>query len=227
VTRDDERFYLERGMGGTLGYGEQPAVIVIDFARAFTNPARALGGDLAAELRNARALLDAARVAGCPVYFTTVAYEEEDVGDAGVWSRKISALSDLRAGSPDVEIDPALGRRPDEPVLVKKYASAFFGTDLLSRLTARRVDTLIIAGCTTSGCVRATAVDAIQHGLRPIVVLEAVGDRSPAAHAQSIVDLRAKYADVVSLDDAVEHLGRMRPPVAGDAGHGVPAAGTG
>jgi len=208
VTRDDEGFYAERGFGRTLGYGERPAVVVIDFARAFTNPDLPLGGDLGAELRSARALVDAAREAVCPIYFTTVAYEEEDLGDAGVWARKISGLRDLRAGTPDVDIDPALGRRPDEPVLVKKYASAFFGTDLLSRLTARRVDTLIIVGCTTSGCVRATAVDAIQLGLRPIVVLEAVGDRSPAAHEQSIVDMQAKYADVVRLDDAVEYLAR-------------------
>lgn len=224
MTPEDERFYAERGFGRPVGYGERPAVVVVDFARAFTNPDFPLGGDLAAELRCARALLDAAREAACPIYFTTVAYEEQDLGDAGVWSRKISGLSDLRAGTADVDIDPALGRRPEEPVLIKKYASAFFGTDLLSRLTARRVDTLIIAGCTTSGCVRATAVDAIQHGLRPIVVLDAVGDRSPAAHEQSIVDLQAKYADVVRLENAVDQLARIQRPAAGDTARRVAPA---
>ena len=105
-----------------------------------------------------------------------------------------------------VEIDPRLDFRQSDSLLVKKYASCFFGTDLISRLLSRRVDTVIIVGCTTSGCVRATAVDAVQTGLRPMVVREAVGDRSAAAHEQSLFDLDAKYADVVSLDETLQHL---------------------
>jgi len=112
-------------------------------------------------------------------------------------------------GSPEVDQDDRLGRHEGESILVKKYASAFFGTDLLSRLNALRVDTLVIVGCTTSGCVRATAVDAIQNGLRPIVVREAVGDRDPAAHQQSLRDLQAKYADVVSADAVLARLASL------------------
>jgi GH15 family glucan-1,4-alpha-glucosidase len=126
--------------------------------------------------------------------------------DAGIWAKKMAGLMTLRAGQPEVEVDPSLGRLPDEPVISKKYASAFFGTDLLTRLNSTRVDTLLLAGCTTSGCVRATAVDAVQNGLRPMVVGEAVGDRSQAAHEQSLFDLQAKYADVVSTDEVLEYL---------------------
>ena len=104
--------------------------------------------------------------------------------------------------------------QPNDILLVKKYASCFFGTDLVPRLNSRRIDTLIITGCTTSGCVRATAVDAVQNGFRPMVVREAVGDRSKAAHEQSLFDLNAKYADVVSLDETLHYLktvGHNRP----------------
>jgi nicotinamidase-related amidase len=105
-----------------------------------------------------------------------------------------------------VELDSRLERRSDEAIIVKKYASAFFGTDFITRLNARRVDTLIVTGCTTSGCVRATAVDALQLGLRPVVVREAVGDRAEAPHRQSLFDLEQKYADVVSVSEVVEYL---------------------
>jgi len=104
------------------------------------------------------------------------------------------------------EIDPRLDFRPSDSLLLKKYASCFFGTDLVPRLNSRRVDTLIIVGCTTSGCVRASAVDAVQNGFRPMVVREAVGDRSAAAHEQSLFDLQAKYADVVSLDETLQYM---------------------
>ena len=105
-----------------------------------------------------------------------------------------------------MKVDPRLDRRSDDSLLVKRYASCFFGTDLVPRLTSRHVDTLVITGCTTSGCVRATAVDAVQNGFRPMVVREAVGDRSVAAHEQSLFDLNAKYADVVSLDETLHYL---------------------
>ena len=206
---DDARMYAERGFGRTIGFGERPAVVAIDLIRAFTDPASPLGADLSGPLARTRSVIEAARAARVPVYYTTVAYEDADLEDAGTWVRKIGSLTTLRAGTPEVEVDPALGRLDGEPVIAKKYASAFFGTDLLSRLNARRVDTLVITGCTTSGCVRATAVDAIQHGLRPIVALDAVGDRSEAAHRQSLADLQAKYADVVAADDVLAYLSRL------------------
>ena len=201
-----DKFFEDRGFGLRIGYGDRPALIVIDLVRGFTDPEKPLGADLSAQLTVTRRLLEAARRAEVPVYFTTVSYEERDLRDAGIWARKMAGLMTLRAGQPEVEVDLSLGRLPDEPVISKKYASSFFGTDLLTRLNSTRVDTLLLAGCTTSGCVRATAVDAVQNGLRPMVVGEAVGDRSRAAHEQSLFDLQAKYADVVSADEVLEYL---------------------
>ena len=160
-------------------------------------------------VEQARRVLDEGRRTGLPILFTTVAYEDADLAGRGGLGDQGARQRDAPPGSPEVEQDDRLGRAEGESILVKKYASAFFGTDLLSRLNALRVDTLVIVGCTTSGCVRATAVDAIQNGFRPIVVREAVGDRDPAAHEQSLRDLQAKYADVVSADAVVAHLASL------------------
>ena len=175
-----------------------------------TNPSLPLGSNLDRELVETVRALGAAREAEIPIYFTAVWYEEKDLRDAGLWAKKMAGAMTLRAGTPEVEIDPRLGRRADEAIIVKKYASVFFGTDLVSRLNSQRIDTLILTGCTTSGCVRATAVDAVQNGFRPMVVREAVGDRAKPAHDQSLFDLHAKYADVVSVDETLEYLSRLK-----------------
>jgi maleamate amidohydrolase len=208
------QFFLGRGFGGRVGFGERPAVIVIDYFRAFTDPSQPLGANLDRELEATHELLTAARAAQVPIFYTVVAYEEKDLRDAGLWARKMSGSSTMRAGTPLVELDPRLERRPDEAIVLKKYASAFFGTDLVSRLNTRGIDTLLLAGCTTSGCVRATAVDGLQNGYHVIVVEEAVGDRAELAHRQSLFDLDAKYADVVSLADTVGYLDRQRAATA-------------
>jgi nicotinamidase-related amidase len=204
----DREFFAERGFGGRVGFGERPALITVDLINAFTDPASPLGAAMDAQLETARAVLNAARICGLPRYFTTLWYEDSDLADAGVWIRKISGLATLRANTHEVRIDARLGRRDDEHLVVKKYASAFFGTDLLSRLVSTGVDTLVIVGCTTSGCVRATAVDAIQYGLRPVVVREAVADRSAAAHEQALFDLEQKYADVDTVDEVIAEFER-------------------
>lgn len=206
MSSEMDQFFKDRGFGLKIGYGESPALVVIDLVQGFTNPDLPLGADLSSQLAETRRLLEAARAAEIPIYFTTVAYQEEDLRDAGIWAKKMAGIMTLREGMPEVEVDPSLGRLPGEPVIAKKYASAFFGTDLLSRLNSLRVDTLLIVGCTTSGCVRATAVDAVQNGFRPMVVGEAVGDRSQAAHDQSLFDLNAKYADVVGMEDVLGYL---------------------
>jgi nicotinamidase-related amidase len=199
--------FAERGFGNRIGFGARPALLVIDFLVGFTDPALPLGSDLEREINATRVLLDAARASGVTVLHTAVSYDEEAMRDAGIWAiKQARGVATLRAGSPATEIDPRVGRRHDEPIINKKYASAFFGTDLVSRLVTRGVDTLVIAGCTTSGCVRATAVDACQLGLRPMVVREAVGDRAEAAHRQSLFDLDQKYADVVDLDRTAAYL---------------------
>ncbi|HXG36015.1 MAG TPA: isochorismatase family protein, partial [Dehalococcoidia bacterium] len=185
---------------------EKPAVLVIDMINGFTNPELPLGADLSQEIEQIRRITEAARKAGVPVYYTTVAMEERDF-DESIWFRKMPAgFKTLRAGTSAVEVDARLGRLSDEVIISKKYASSFFGTDLLSRLNSQRIDTLIVTGCTTSGCVRASAVDAVQNGLRPIVPAEAVGDRARPAHEQSLFDLQAKYADVLSVDEVVNYL---------------------
>jgi len=212
--REDEEFFRQRGFGIRIGFGERPALIVIDMLKGFTDPAMPLGAKLDDEIEAQQPLLDVAHARGIPVIFSTVIYEEADARDAGIWGLKMKGAPTLAAGSEAVKVDPRLNMQPDDILLVKKYASCFFGTDLVPRLNSRRIDTLIITGCTTSGCVRATAVDAVQNGFRPMVVREAVGDRSAAAHAQSLFDLNAKYADVVSLDETLQYMktvGHNRP----------------
>ena len=197
-----------RGLTRVLGFGTAPAVVVVDFTRAFTEPGDAmpLAADFSAEIEATTTVLASARAAGIPVYYTAAVYEEPDIADAGIWAKKVPASVTLRAGTPGVELDTRLGRRDDEALVIKKYASAFFGTDLASRLTTRGVDTILLCGCTTSGCVRASAVDGLQHGFRVMVVREAVGDRNPAAHRQSMLDMQAKYADIVTLDATTDYL---------------------
>jgi nicotinamidase-related amidase len=205
----DAALFAARGFGRRIGYGERPALIIIDMLKAFTDPTAMLGSDLDHEIEATVPLLAAAHDRGIPVIFSTVRYEDADLKDAGIWALKMKGTETLRADGDGWEIDPRLDFRTTDTLLFKKYASCFFGTDLVPRLLTHRVDTLIITGCTTSGCVRATAVDACQNGFRPIVVREAVGDRAVAAHAQSLFDLDAKYADVVSQEDALGYLDRI------------------
>lgn len=200
------RFYDERGYDRRLGFGARPAIAVIDFSRAFTGGRSEFpGGDFGPEMAQTRRLLDEARPRAIPVFFTTIAYEEP-LRDAGLWGAKVPWLEHCRAGTALVEIDSALAPGPAEPVIVKKYPSAFFGTDFEARLAAQRIDTLVLAGCTTSVCVRATAIDAMQRGYRPVVVAQAVGDFNRALHTAHLKDLSARYADVVSADEVLAYL---------------------
>jgi maleamate amidohydrolase len=197
--------FQDKGFGRRVGFGERPALLAVDFITGFTDLRSPLAGDLDSQLAATNTLLEPARAAGIPVIFSTVAYDAE-LQEAGIWIRKIPANGTLVEGSEWVEVDKRLNQRPNETTLVKKYASCFFGTDLAARLISRRVDTLIITGCTTSGCVRATAVDACSYGFHTIVVEEAVGDRAALPHAASLFDIDAKYGDVVGLDDACSYL---------------------
>ena len=187
IPPSDAEFFRQRGFGLKIGFGERPALLVIDMLKAFTNPQMMLGANLDKEIEAIKPLLAIARERDIPIIFSTVIYNDADLKDAGIWALKQKGVITLKGDNDGVEIDPRLGFQATDSLLVKKYASCFFGTDLVPRLLSRRVDTLIIVGCTTSGCVRATAVDAVQTGLRPMVVREAVGDRSVAAHEQSSV----------------------------------------
>lgn len=196
----------ETTWGRRMGFGKRPALLIVDLTRAFTEQGRPLGSLMPATLEATNTLLDRAHKSEVPVIFTTVSYDSIDLSDAGIWVNKIGGLEDLMSGTNGVDIAPQLHREERDGLLIKKYASCFFGTDLVSRLLSMGCDTLIIAGCSTSGCIRATAVDAIQYGFRPIVVEDAVADRWPAAHQQSLSDLQAKYADVLSLGEVLAHL---------------------
>jgi nicotinamidase-related amidase len=204
--KDDEEFFRQRGFGIKIGFGERPALIVIDMINGFTDATMPLGAPLESQLAAQKPMIEVAHERGIPVIFSTVIYNDHDLKDAGLWAIKMKGTLTLKAGTTAVEVDRRLDMRKTDSLLVKKYASCFFGTDLASRLMNLRADTLIITGCTTSGCVRATAVDAVQNGFRPIVVREAVGDRSAAAHEQSLFDLNAKYADVVGLDETLQYM---------------------
>lgn len=197
--------FREKGLGSRVGFGQRPALLAVDFITGFTDLRSPLAGDLDAQIAATTRLLESARERAIPIIFSTVAYDPE-LQEAGVWVRKIPANKWLVEGSEWVEVDKRLRQRPSETTLVKKYASCFFGTDLAARLVSRQVDTLLITGCTTSGCVRATAVDACSFGFRAIVVEEAVGDRAALPHAASLFDIDAKYGDVVSLDETLEYL---------------------
>ena len=197
--------FKAKGLGGRVGFGTRPAVIVVDLITGFTDARSPLAGHLDPQLEATRTLLGLARSHGVPVIFTTVAYDT-DLQEAGLWIRKIPSNNWLVEGSEWIELDTRLERRPGEMLLVKKYASCFFGTDLVARLQSRRVDTILLAGCTTSGCVRATAVDACSYGFHTIVVEQAVGDRAELPHLASLFDIDAKYGDVVSLEEAGGYL---------------------
>ena len=201
-------FYAGRGYRGRVGTGPHPALLVVDWSRAFTESAAAFpGGDFAAQLKQTRRLLDAARGRAL-VLFTTIAYVP-DMTDAGLWAVKIPWLRCCQLGSPAVDIDPAVAPVPGERVIVKKFPSSFHGTGLDADLRAAGVDTLIVAGCTTSVCVRATVVDALQHGYRTLVAAEAVGDFVPELHRVHLADLDGRYADVTPVDELVAYLMRL------------------
>jgi maleamate amidohydrolase len=206
VSRDEEQFFAERGFGMKMGFGKTPALLVIDFIKAFTDQTTLLGSNLDAQVEQANRLIDASHRRSVPVLFSTVIYEQADLGDSGIWAMKHKGTKLLRAGTEMVKLDPRVHVEERDALIVKKYASCFFGTDLVPRLMSHGVDTLVIAGCSTSGCVRATAVDACQYGFRPIVVREAVGDRSEAAHQQSLFDLHSRYADVCNIDEVLTYL---------------------
>ncbi len=197
--------YDEDDFGASVGLGEQPALLVIDLINAFTDPETSLGSDVSGVLEETERLLTAFREHDLPRYFTTVAFEES-YGDAGRFIEKVPALRELRLGTEAVEVDDQIEPVGDERVILKKYASAFFGTDLETELTTQRVDTLVLAGVTTSGCIRATAVDSLQHGYRTIVPEDAVGDRAEGPHRANLFDIDAKYGDVVTTDDVIDHL---------------------
>ncbi|MFA1820045.1 isochorismatase family protein [Virgibacillus oceani] len=193
------------GFGSSVGPGNNPAIIVIDFINGFTNDACPLGSNFDKEIKATEELLHIARQTETPIIFTTVIYEEH-FKEGAYFIQKVPALKHLTKESEWVEIDSRLEKQESEPLIIKKFASAFFGTNLSSLLAFEGIDTTLILGCTTSGCVRATAVDAIQHGYRVIIPEECVGDRSQQAHEANLYDIQTKYGDVINLETVKNYL---------------------
>lgn len=193
----------------TVALGERPALLLIDFSLGFTSPESALGGEFGEVIAEAARLLAAFRAAGLPVAYTTVLYR--DPSEARVFRARVPALELLAADGPWVAIDPRLAPREGEAVIEKHWASGFFRTGLDTWLRARGVDSVVVTGLTTSGCVRATAVDALQHDYPVVVAREAVGDRDPPAHAANLHDLHAKYADVLGVAEILPLVASRGP----------------
>jgi maleamate amidohydrolase len=192
--------YRRAGFGGTLGAGTRPALLLVDVVMAYFDAGSPLRADVDFVLGPAAQLAAAARRAGAPVVFTRVEYAPGGA-DGGLFYRKVAALACFEAGSPLGAFHPSLPPHPGDLIVTKHYPSAFFGTSLASTLHAGGIDTCVIGGLSTSGCVRATALDALCHGFAPLVVRDACGDRDAAVHEANLFDLQAKYADVIGLDE--------------------------
>jgi nicotinamidase-related amidase len=199
--------YARGGFGKSLQFGRRPALLVIDFVQAYLVKTSPLYAGVEQARADCEILLRAARAAGIPVLHTNVVYQPGG-RDGGVFFRKVPALKCFERGAHPELAAFAEGLEPidGETVISKQYASAFFGTSLAATLTSMHIDTVLIAGLSTSGCVRASAVDCVQHGFVPVVVREAVGDRAPGPHEANLFDLQAKYAEVVDLATVQRYL---------------------
>lgn len=190
-----------------VGFGSRPALLVIDFMKGYTTEGAPLfAPGVVDAVKQSRELIEAARKAGITIIHTTVRYNPKTFEDGGIWIKKAPVLKCLVEGNPYAETCNEVLPAEGETVITKNYASAFFGTSLSSTLTAKGVDTVIIIGCSTSGCIRASAVDATQYGFRTIVVRDCVGDRHPDPHEANLFDINSKYGDVVSKSEALEYL---------------------
>ena len=197
--------YRRQGFANQVGYGQALALLIIDFTNGFSDPDQFGGGNINAAIERTRVLLDHARAAGMPVAFTRVVYAD-DGSDAGVFCLKVPALKTLTETAEAGQIVPELKPLPGEHIVRKTEASAFFGTDLAPWLAMRGVDTLLVAGCTTSGCVRASVVDSCSHNLRTIVVSDCVGDRALGPHEANLFDMEQKYADIATSEQVCRRL---------------------
>jgi maleamate amidohydrolase len=203
VTREDN---YKGVFDGRIGFGRKPAIIVIDFTLAYTTPgAPFFAAGVVDAVRETVPLLEAARAAGVPVIYTKVLYHPSG-RDGGMFMRKVPALALMVPGEKLAEIDPVVAPHEADIVIVKQYPSPFFGTSLGALLTAEGIDTLILTGCSTSGCVRAGAIDGVQHGFRVIVPRECVGDRHDGPHDANLFDINAKYGDVLPKAEVIDYL---------------------
>ncbi|MBM3513820.1 MAG: isochorismatase family protein [Alphaproteobacteria bacterium] len=201
--------YGKAGFGGRLDFGKKPCLLHVDFARAYIDKTCSLYAGVEASADAAREVLAAARKAGIMIAHTRVEFTPGGA-DGGVFFRKVPALKNFERGSKFGEFVEGLEPLPHEVVITKQYASAFFGTNLASTMTAAGIDTVLLAGWSTSGCIRASTLDACQSGFVPVVIKEAVGDRHQAPHDANLFDLQAKYAEVRSKDEVLTYLRNLK-----------------
>ena len=200
--------YERAGFGGRLAFGARPALLIVDVVQAYLDPASPLYASGETALASNVRLVAAARAAAAPVIFTRVVYSAGGA-DGGMFYRKVPALRAFDAGSPLGAFPPPLLPHAGDVVVTKQYASAFFGTSLASTLAAMGVDCVLVTGFSTSGCVRASALDALQHGFAPFVVRDACADRDVRPHESNLFDLQAKYAEVIDEAEAIRLLGAL------------------
>lgn len=206
---DDLTANYKKAYDNRLGFGEKPVLLLVDFVQAYFDEQCALfaGESARTALDSALRIRGAARAAAVPVVYTNVVYQPGGV-DGGVFFRKAKVLKNMEAGCPMGDWPEGLEPADDELVISKQYPSAFFGTSLASTLHVMGIDTVLTAGVTTSGCIRATCVDTMSHGFIPIIVADACGDRHSAPHEANLFDMNAKYGDVVSEAEAIGYLER-------------------
>ncbi|OEV26491.1 carbamoylsarcosine amidase [Streptomyces nanshensis] len=210
---ETDRTYERAGFGAPVRRGSRPALVVVDLTRGFTEDAFPSGADMTEVVEATATLVEAARPVRVPVIWTAIAYSTAEAqGNSVTWLEKAPGMRALVEGTRAVALDPRLPHRPEDQLVVKKGASAFFGTSLAATLTALGCDTVLVCGATTSGCVRATAVDAVQSGFPVLVPQECAGDRAQGPHDAALFDIQAKYGDVVPLSDALAYLGRLPAP---------------
>ncbi len=191
---------------GRIGFGKRPALLIVDFINAYiTAGAPLYAPDVVTAVNQTVDVLTLAREKNIPVLYTKVLYNK-NFRDGGIFVQKVPVLKTMIEGEPLAEIVPQLPPVESDIIIVKQYASAFFGTPLAATLTSLGVDTILLTGCSTSGCVRASAVDGMQHGFRVVVPRECVGDRHPGPHEANLFDINSKYGDVVSKNEVMEYL---------------------
>lgn len=197
--------YKKAGYGqGYVGIGNKPALLIVDFQKAFTSERSPLGGSslIIDAVQNTKELISLAREKHFPIIYTVVGYRE-DKKDMGLWPKKVPTLSTVTLDSEWIEIDDALEVREEDIVLVKKMPSAFFNTDLTNILVTNQIDTLIVAGCTTSGCIRATVIDSFSYGYRTIIAKDCVGDQAIEPHNANLFDMGNRYADILDNNQII------------------------
>ena len=212
--------YQKQGFGNSSGIGRTPGILIVDFVNGFADPDQFGGGNIGEAIENTRGLLAEARVLGLPIAYTRVVYAD-DGSDAGVFTLKAPALAQLTETAFSSQIVDQLEPRAGEYIVRKTQPSAFFGTNLAAWLVSRGVDTLIVTGCTTSGCIRASVIDSMSYNFRTVVAADCVGDRALGPHEANLFDMQQKYADLMTSSEIIAVL-YERAPAGRPTGQGNP-----